>query len=199
MREDIDRMVSREEMTYGEEWDSGRGGIDIEQLKKQFPNVKIFNFSNGEMKELGGVKDMGKCECGNEISTIGWEVGDATREYCEECYIEDQFADQEKMAICAEDMCENVLNVSIKDVIRGAKDNCGLCNVEEPPIREDSFKFNTKCVCSKEGNNDYPCMCDIHEDEEEKDERYEMIGKKVLKSLGWDEVEEDEWDDADPR
>ena len=36
---------------------------------------------------------------------------------------------------------------------------------EEPPIREDSFKFNTKCVCSKEGNNDYPCVCDIHEDE----------------------------------
>jgi len=36
-----------------------------------------------------------------------------------------------------------------------------------PPITEDSFYFNTKCVCSKEGENDYPCMCDIHEEEED--------------------------------
>ena len=129
VREDIDRMVSRQEMTYSDKWDSGRGGgMDIEQLRKQFPNAKIFSFNSGKMVNHS-VKDMGKCECGNEISTIGWEIGDAKRKYCEECYNEDQ--------------------------------------EEEPPITEDSFKFNTKCVCSKEGENDYPCMCDIHEDEVE--------------------------------
>ena len=35
--------------------------------------------------------------CGNEISTIGWSEGDATRCYCEECYREDQ--EEEEMDI----------------------------------------------------------------------------------------------------
>jgi hypothetical protein len=42
---------------------------------------------------------------------------------------------------------------------------------EEKPIREDSFFFNTKCVCGKEGDNDYPCLCDIHEDEAEEQKK----------------------------
>ena len=40
---------------------------------------------------------------------------------------------------------------------------CSGCLEEElpsPPIREDAFKYNSKCVCEKKEDNDYPCLCD---------------------------------------
>ena len=71
----------------------------------------------------------------------------------------------------------NDKNNNENDLLDFLIDECGIDYYPEeeqevppsPPITEDSFYFNTKCVCSKEGENDYPCMCDIHEEEEEGD------------------------------
>ena len=39
--------------------------------------------------------------------------------------------------------------------------------IPTPPIKEDLFKFNSKCECEEPDENTYHCLCDEIEEEEE--------------------------------
>ena len=46
------------------------------------------------------------------------------------------------------------------EIERQKKELEEFCYEPSPPIKEDTFKFNSKCVCEKKEDNDYPCLCD---------------------------------------
>jgi hypothetical protein len=51
-----------------------------------YKNGVVADFSDDEEEWM---KNTCK-DCSNKVSKIGWDKGDAPREYCEECYIKDQ-------------------------------------------------------------------------------------------------------------
>jgi Mg2+ and Co2+ transporter CorA len=58
-----------------------------------------------------------------------------------------------------------------------------ISELEEPspPIKEETFKFNSKCRCDEPDEHSYMCMCDEEEEEDEEEEMPEEVKPKPIK------------------
>ena len=130
------------------------------------------------------------CECGKVVSNIGWNIGDALRNYCEECYIADQDEEKEEMK-CVCGCCGwKVDSTNPPGCLKEESDweggiipDCDSC---KKTFAEDGSNYNEKdgdLICD-DCEEKYECFC-------------QRCGEKI--PLGMDETPEEqkEWFNKD--